>query len=57
MREFVDFNAYKLHPSMSERVFSMGMVVIQPYILMSKLKKTKTKSLRCTGYLNSVKSK
>ena len=31
----------------------MGMVVIQPYILVSKLKKTKTKFLRCTGYLNS----
>ena len=34
----------------------MGMVVIQPYILVSKLKKTKTKFLRCTGYLNSIKN-
>ena len=33
----------------------MGMVVIQPYILVSKLKKPKTKFLSCTGYLNSVK--
>ena len=33
----------------------MGMVVIHPYILVSKLKKTKTKFLRCTGYLNSTK--
>ena len=33
----------------------MGMVVIQPYILVSKLKKTKKKFLRCTGYLNSIK--
>ena len=33
----------------------MGMVVIQPYISVSKLKKIKTKSLRCTGYLNSIK--
>ena len=33
----------------------MGMVVIQPYILASKLKKIKTKFLRCTGYLNSIK--
>ena len=33
----------------------MGMVVIQPYILVSKLKKIKTKFLRCTGYLNSIK--
>ena len=34
----------------------MGIVVIQPYILVSKLKKTKTRFLRCTGYLNSIKS-
>ena len=33
----------------------MGMVLIQPYILVSKLKKIKTKFLRCTGYLNSIK--
>ena len=33
----------------------MGMVVIQPYILVSKLKKIKTKFLHCTGYLNSIK--
>ena len=33
----------------------MGMVIIQPYILVSKLKKIKTKFLRCTGYLNSIK--
>ena len=33
----------------------MGMVVMQPYILVSKLKKIKTKLLRCTGYLNSIK--
>ena len=34
----------------------MGMVVIQHYISMSKLKKIKTKFLRCTGYLNSIKT-
>ena len=34
----------------------MGMVVIQPYILVSKLKKTKTKFLCCTGFLNSIKN-
>ena len=34
----------------------MGMVVIQPYILVSKLMKIKTKFLRCTGYLNSIKT-
>ena len=33
----------------------MGMVVIQPYISVSKLKKNKTKFLQCTGYLNSIK--
>ena len=33
----------------------MGMVVIQPYNLVSKLKKIKTKFLRCTGYLDSIK--
>ena len=33
----------------------MGMVDIQPYILVSKLKKIKTKFLRCTGYLDSIK--
>ena len=33
----------------------MDMIVIQPYILVSKLKKIKTKFLRCTGYLNSIK--
>ena len=33
----------------------MGMVVIQTYILVSKLKKIKIKFLRCTGYLNSIK--
>ena len=34
----------------------MGMVVIQPCILVSKLKKIKTKFLRCTVYLNSIKN-
>ena len=33
----------------------MGMVVIQPYVSVSKLKKSKTKFLRCTGYQNSIK--
>ena len=33
----------------------MDMVVIQPYISVSKLKKIKTKFLRCTGYLSSIK--
>ena len=33
----------------------MGMVVIQSYILVSNLKKIKTKFLHRTGYLNSIK--
>ena len=33
----------------------MGMVVIQPYILVSKLKKIKIKFRRFTGYLSSIK--
>ena len=34
----------------------MGMVVIQPYISVSKLKKIKTKFVRCTGYIISIKN-
>ena len=34
----------------------MAMVVIQPYISLSKLKKIKTKFPRCTGYLKSIKT-
>ena len=34
----------------------MGMVVIQPYISVSKLKITKTEFLRSTGYLSSIKT-
>ena len=33
----------------------MGMIAIQPYISVSKLKKIRTKFLRCTGYLKSIK--
>ena len=33
----------------------MGMVVLQSYILVPRLKKTKTVLLRCNGYLNSIK--
>ena len=33
----------------------MGMVVTQPYILVSKLKKNRIRFLRCTGYFNSIK--
>ena len=34
----------------------MGMIVMQPYISVSKLKTPKTKLLRCTDYLNSTKN-
>ena len=34
----------------------MDMVVIQPYILVSKLKKSKTKFLRCSGCINAIKT-
>ena len=34
---------------------SMDMVVTQPYVSVSKLKKIKTMFLRFTGYLNSIK--
>ena len=34
----------------------MDIVVKQPYILVSKLKKTKIKFLRQTGYLNPIKT-
>ena len=33
----------------------MGMVVIQPYVLVSNLKETKTRFLYSTGYPNSLK--
>ena len=35
---------------------SFKSVVIQPYILVLRLKKIKTTFLRCTGYLNSIKT-
>ena len=38
------------------KVLSMDMTVIQLYILVSKLKKTKTQFLRCIGCLNSIKN-
>ena len=38
-----------------KELLSMGMVIIQPCILVSKLKKTKTRFLRYAGYLNSIK--
>ena len=55
-RELVDTNAYKLQPSLSERVVVDGHYCHTAYILVSKQTKTKTKFLRCIGYLNSKKN-
>ena len=55
-QELVDTNAYKLQPSLSERVIVDGHGCHTAHILVSKLKKTKTKFLHCTGYLNSIKT-
>ena len=38
------------------KLLSMDMLVIQPCILVSLLKKTKTRFLRCTDYLNFIKT-
>ena len=55
-RELVDTNAYKLQPSLSERVIVDWHGCHTALHLVSKLKKIKTKFLRCTGYLNSIKT-
>ena len=54
-REIVDTNAYKPQPSLSERVIVDGHGCHTALHLVSKLKNIKTKFLRCTGYLNSIK--
>ena len=54
-REIVDTNAYKLQASLSERIVVNEHGCHTHYIWVSKLKKTKTKILRCIGYLNSIK--
>ena len=43
-----------LMPFLSEGWLSMGMVVIQSYISVSKLGKPKARFIRCTGYLGSI---
>ena len=55
-RELVDTNAYKLQPSLSERVIVDGHGCYTALHFGVKLKKIKTKFLRCTGYLNSIKN-
>ena len=54
-RELVDTNAYKLQPSLSERVIVDGHGCHTALHFGVKTKKIKTKYLRCTGYLNSIK--
>ena len=55
-RELVDTNEYKLQPSLSERVIFAGHGCHTALHFDAKLKKIKTKFLRCTGYLNSIKT-
>ena len=54
--ELGDTNAYKLQPSLSVREVVDGHCCHTAYISVSELKKIKTKFLRCTGYLNSIKT-
>ena len=55
-RELVDTNAYKLQPSLSERVIVDGHGCHTALHFGVKAKeKNKTKFLRCTGYLNSIR--
>ena len=51
-RELVDTNAYKLQPSLSEWAIVDG----HGCHTALHFKKTKTKFLWCTSYLNSIKS-
>ena len=54
--ELVDTNAYKLQPSLSEMVIVDGHGCHTALHFVSKLKKIKTKFLRCTGYINSIEN-
>ena len=48
---------YKLHASLNERLWSIGMVVIQPLNVVSTLNKIiRTSFLRYTSYQNSTKT-
>ena len=55
-RELVDTNAYRLQPSLSERVIVDGHGSHTALHFGVKAKEKKTKFLRCTGYLNSIKA-
>ena len=54
--ELVDTNAYKLQPSLSERVIVDGHGCHTALHFGVKAKENQTKSLRCTGYLSSIKN-
>ena len=54
-RELVDSNANKLQPSLSERVIVDGHGCHTALHFGVKAKEIKTKFIRCTGYLNSIK--
>ena len=53
-RELANTNAYKLQPSLSERVVDDGHGCHTALHFGVKLKKTKTKFIPCTGYFNSI---
>ena len=56
MRNLGDTNAYKLQPSLSERVIVDGHGCHTALHFGVKAKENKTEFLRCTGYLNSIKT-
>ena len=55
-RELVDTNTYRLQPSLSERVVLNGHGCHTALHFGVKAKKTKTKFIYSTGYLNSIKT-
>ena len=55
-RELVDTNAYKLQPSLSERVIVDGHGCHAAVHFGVKAKENQDKFLCCTGYLNSIKT-
>ena len=55
-RDLVDTNAYKQQPCLSERLIVDGHGCHKSLNFGVKAKETKTKFLRYTGYLNSIKT-
>ena len=52
--KFIGTHAYNLHASLSERVVVEGHDCHTALMFVSKLKKTKTRFLHDTDYLNSI---